>query len=215
MRNIRKLLNPFIYQNVFKSKTKWFLIITLLNITVNITIYLLTEQFFNIDKNENIEALFSLNLISQLLLIGLLYPIVEEFLFRYPILLGRNKIAVIFFLTIPFTVLIVSKFSSLGIFTCIIIYLIFFLNSNKVNKYISKRLVKYKQYTFWVLTVLFSICHIYNFSNDTIEVIVIFTCLTFFSSILFGLIRIHIGFKYAIFSHMIYNCTIIVASNLY
>lgn len=197
------LNNPFQTSIHFENKLKWVAILTFVNLLINIPFVFLLE--FG-EANEVEDYLNRLNLAEQFLLIALLPSILEEYLFRYPLNLKTHSINIIFILTIPFSVLSVTNFSQNSLYVCAL-FIFFYLAFKKfISHTISK---KNKVYVFYGMSLLFAVVHTGNFSGDPILTSTVLIVLTFISAILFGLIRIHIGFKYAVLSHFFYNVTIV------
>ena len=210
MKLLRFLKRPFYNQNYYNNKIIFLLLFTFVNISINAIAIILLDS--NEIESENI--IEKLSIIEQFFLIGILFPIVEELIFRYPLKLNTENIDIIFLLTIPVSIILLfsSNLLLLGILTLIsaLLYISF-------RKQIKKHLIKEAAnvFIFYGLAFLFSLCHIDNYSSDSSFTIIIFIILAFISAVLFSIIRMLIGFKYAIWSHVIYNCFFITLNFLY
>lgn len=210
MKLLRFLKRPFYNQNYYNNKIIFLLLFTFVNISINAIAIILLDS--NEIESENI--IEKLSIIEQFFLIGILFPIVEELIFRYPLKLNTENIDIIFLLTIPVSIILLfsSNLLLLGILTLIsaLLYISF-------RKQIKKHLIKEATnvFIFYGLAFLFSLCHIDNYSSDSSFTIIIFIILAFISAVLFSIIRMLIGFKYAIWSHVIYNCFFITLNFLY
>jgi len=210
MKLLRFLKRPFYNQNYYNNKIIFLLSFTFVNISINAIAIILLDS--NEIESENI--IEKLSIIEQFFLIGILFPIVEELIFRYPLKLNTENIDIIFLLTIPVSIILLfsSNLLLLGILTLIsaLLYISF-------RKQIKKHLIKEAAnvFIFYGLAFLFSLCHIDNYSSDSSFTIIIFIILAFISAVLFSIIRMLIGFKYAIWSHVIYNCFFITLNFLY
>lgn len=210
MKLLRFLKKPFYNQSYYNNKISFLLIFTFINIFINAFAIILLDS--NEIEPENI--IEKLSIIEQFFLIGILFPIIEELVFRYPLKLNTKNIDAIFLLTIPISIILFfsSNLLLLGILTLTSILLYAFFRK-KIQDYLIKNSANV--IIFYGLALLFSLCHIDNYSSDPTYIVIIFIILAFISGVLFSVVRMLIGFKYAVWSHIIYNCFFITLNFLY
>ena len=196
---IKFLKNPFHYNNRFKKNIKFFLFITISNILINF----ISLVLLNINDDELNELFNNFSVFEQFLIIGFLFPIIEEILFRYPLQIGLKNLYIIFFITLPICFLLIFGISIFGIIFLIVIIFLFCYFRSKITISLQK---KYFKHIFYGLSLAFSFSHLNNFSSDPLFVKLFMVSLVFVSSLFFGSIRLLIGFKYSIYSHILYNC---------
>lgn len=186
--------------NYFSNKKIFFLLFTLINILINLSII-----FIDLPNNELNNPITKLNFLEKILIIGLLFPVFEEFIYRYPLKINSKSINIIFLFTLPISLFLIFysyKFISLIIVS---VFLFYFLFSRKLKDFILRSNTKYFKWFFFILSILFTLSHISNYSSDSLGIQLFLVFLTFISSILFSIIRVFIGFKHVVFSHIIYN----------
>lgn len=201
--------NPFYQTSHFKNKLKWLVIFTFGNLLINIPIIFLLEFGESTEFEDFIDKL---NLLQQILLIAVLPAIFEELIFRYPLCLKGIGSDIIFFVTIPFTIFLLFDVSQKSLYLSVLLVLIYIFLRKKIRLQLSTKnnLIT----VFYGMSLLFALSHIGNYSNDPLSTKVIMTFLVFVSAIFFGLVRIHIGFKYAILSHFFYNTILLLLSHV-
>ncbi|MCL7755113.1 hypothetical protein [Polaribacter sp. Z022] len=204
------LKNPFCKKKSYQNKFIFLLTITFINIIINSIVLLLLDS----NNIESDNVISKLNIIEQFIFIGILFPIVEELIFRYPLKLSRNNIDMIFYLTIPISIILLFSSNLITLVILILTFILLYISfKEKIKDNINKTPTNI--FVFYGLAFLFSICHINNYSSDPIHYIIIFFVLAFISGILFSVIRMLIGFKYAVWSHIIYNSFFIILNFLY
>lgn len=200
---------PYQRTSHFKNKLKWLVIFTLGNLLINIPFTFLLEFGEDTDLEDFINEL---NLFQQFTLIAALPAIFEELIFRYPLRLKGFSIGIIFFAAIPISILSLLNLSQTAFYLCGFVLVMYMLLRKQIKLKLSNG--KYSTFVFYSISFLFAISHLDNFSNDPLITKVVLVFLALISAIFFGLIRIHIGFKYAVLSHFFYNITIISLSYL-
>lgn len=177
-----------------KDKAIWFYLLTFFNIFLNLSIILLLDS----ESGKMDELITNYSFFEQIIFFGIFGPIIEEFIFRFPLTKNRSYIDYIFLLTIPLTLFIfISSLNIKGLnnFYLLLIYLFFYFIFRKdIKSYIINNYFKYFIFKFYALNLLFAFIHIENYSERSFIVIIILIFLTFISSLLFSFVRTSIGF---------------------
>lgn len=195
--------NPYQQTSHFKNKLKWLVIFTFGNLLINIPFVFLLD----FTEDSGIENFIDkLSFIEQLIFIAALPAFFEEFIFRYPLNLKAYSIDIIFILTIPFSILSITNFSQNSLYVCPLLVLLYLIFKKFIQHIISKM---NRLFVFYGVALLFATSHTGNFLADPILTTIVLLILAFISGVLFGLVRVHVGFKHAILSHFFYNATIV------
>lgn len=195
-----------LYDIKLKDKTKWFYLLTFFNIFLNFfVVFLLNSETGKID-----EMISKYSIYEQILIIGILAPALEEFIYRFPLIWRKKNIDFVFLITLPFVFYtainpnIISNIDKLRVM--IVFIFCYLILRKKIVIKIVDNFSKFFTYIFYGLSILFALSHLENYTDKSFIVASILIFLAFVSSIIFSFIRISIGFKYAVFSHILNNC---------
>ncbi len=183
------------------------MIFTLGNLTINIPFVFLLDFGEATDLENFIDKL---SFVEQIISIAILPAIFEEFVFRYPLHLKNYSVDIIFLCTIPFSMFSLFNFSQKSFYLGALVLVLYVISRKRIKPKFSNK--KNLTFVFYGTSFLFAISHLGNFSSDPLITTIILLLLSFVSALFFGLIRIHIGFKYAVLSHFFYNATIVALS---
>lgn len=139
------------------------------------------------------------------LFIFFLFPILEEFTFRLPLLLKKNYI----FISIS-SFLLFFAFADLAVSICIFFIILFLFFSRKHWEYYIINLFSkhYKKY-FYFMSIFFGALHILNFSeytpNNLLFIAPLYVLPQFIMGLFLGYIRLKNGIIFSIIAHFLFN----------
>jgi len=174
-----------------------------LNLIVAIPLFALFEEYFDTYQDIGESTL-------ELLFYGvILAPILEELMFRMPLKYRESHLKVYF---IVISLFFFAAHWSIGLLALATsITLATFSWKTKFKHDLAHYHKKYSREIFWVLTSLFALVHIFNYTPETIPfwVYPFMVIPQFISGFLFGIVRIRFGLRYSMLLHACLNLILI------
>lgn len=214
-------LNPYREEFATDNRKDWKLLvkclvilILLLSVTAALKVVTLNIFFTNIEIQGNYNGatdsyFYNVGKPVFLLDMMLLAPIVEELAFRYGFSFKKNAISVglVFLLTMVVGIITKSAYSTIACFVIASI-LSYYLYMSKEQTYFDKIKTNYGRYIVHVVTALFALLHIFNYSYFDKKIIL--DC--FFSMVSIALtsyvilyVRLKFNFIYGVAIHIAIN----------
>jgi hypothetical protein len=201
---IKFILATEIYISKFKTLFKYYF----WAVSIAVVSHIIKEYFKVYDKQDIKSFDIERESMEMFLLLAIIAPIVEEFIFRFPL----RKTSLFYFSILASCIFISDLKASNMIIACFIfvfwISLFWFQYSNSKMSILFVRIIS-------ILT--FAIIHASNFNNDIFEANTAVNILFMFSSqLVMGVfllkIRLEIGFLYAFLLHSFYNSSFFLIS---
>ncbi len=167
------------------------------------------ENIFHLTNPEH-------NIINKkLILIFLMSPIIEEFVFRFYLRPTKRNINIyvlgLVFLTVFTFVVQNFQFFYTSLFLLCICFIIYFVyRNNRVGFY--RWYIKHFKVIFYLSAIFFGIGHITNYNLTEYTFIILAPMVTpqIFGGILLGFIRMKYGFLYSLLVHLVFNTIVII-----